>query len=489
MDFYNPASVNEEMLKSSNIFNLLANLFVFCETRFTDIFNLIRNRERFNQKFHKYRFKFFNKLVETPDIFTAAFPGILDLYREVKTGDEKKFLVKTWAFLKALDAKAGGGANFFISSLKDRIECPSSPAFGGVNFLLLFKPKNFILKTIRGKKPGEALREPRQVGQRIHDFLDQFIFYREELGRKIEINRLNPEVDQLLALAGEDLAFAVSPIAYNYDYSFRTFPMTNGTPFIFSDIDNSEQIGQLLIRSLKRFRDERIHIVVFPELSLDGPLREKTAQWLKNHNHGPAILMVVAGSYHFPAPGEPDCYENKSIILGYDGRVLWEQAKMNQFQFSKQDIEKLHSGEGFSKFKKVIPANAEDAWEKIEISDLLRIYDSSIGRFAAQICLDFIVRDIDPLLINSGVNIVLAPTMSPTLGHMRESARRLGIFGHTTLICANSCWMLTGGTPQPIKAGNTGFIYFPQKNSIRENEDCQINCDCCRGVTRRIMES
>jgi hypothetical protein len=201
--------------------------------------------------------------------------------------------------------------------------------------------------------------------------------------------------------------------------------------------------------------------------------------------------MVFAGSYHILKDNQKDKYENSCIVYRYDGKKLWEQKKMNQFQLDEYDIKELRSyqSKGFRVFRKLFKEVDKKGWEKIDIYNKLFIYDSSIGRMAVTICLDYFVKEKEKLLIEPHVNLIFVPSMSKSLRRMNISNLDYGTFGLGSIFCANSCWVITGGKKSNFKSKNASYIYIPRREGlIRLN--CKGKCDCknCNFPTFRIAK-
>jgi predicted amidohydrolase len=243
---------------------------------------------------------------------------------------------------------------------------------------------------------------------------------------------------------------------------------------------------------LEKCKKEDVHIVVFPELSIDKELRDLISKWLKEKNTKKTIIMVTAGSYHMHDK-KRNRYENRSIVLRFDGVPLWEQKKLNKVKLDENDIKGFLKSKkrGLKKFQKLFNENDKKGWEDIKISDTLLIRDSSIGRMAVTICLDFFVREKMELLIAPNINLIFAPSMSPTLKKFIDSNPDLGTYARASVFCANSCWVITGGECEgdEIKQEHSSYIYIPMKKG-RVHMNCFSKCDClnCNLLAFRVSE-
>jgi predicted amidohydrolase len=482
--------IKENLIQSTDIFNLLANLYFICATEFTTIYNLIQNEDDYKERFGKYFHNFKHEMLDISlDFFDSNLLSMKHLLRKMNVSNAEDFLISLWAFLRAIDLIASDEANY-LKTFKT-IRCRTSNYFGSKEFILLFKPKNLIFDTIKSKIPEGKIKIGFNIGQRIEDHLQKLIIYEENLSRKIEIQTIDPLVNELLLEQGENLAFAVAPISYDFNYAFKPFNSSQGVPYVFDEIRNWEKIARLIDSVLKKCILEDIHIVVFPELSIDEKLRAYVSNWLKNNNKGKKIIMVVAGSYHVLKENQKDKYENSSIVYRFDGKKLWEQKKMNQFQMDENDLKKFKSSseKGFKELRRLIKKSSSKSWEKIDISNKLIIYDSSIGRMAVTICLDYFVKEKEKLLIEPHVNLIFVPSMSRSLRRMNISNLDYGTFGLGSIFCANSCWVISGGEKNNFRSKNASYIYIPKREGLIRS-DCQGKCDCqnCNFTFFRITQ-
>ena len=202
--------------------------------------------------------------------------------------------------------------------------------------------------------------------------------------------------------------------------------------------------------------------------------------------------MVVAGSYHI-YDEKRDMYENRSIVFGYDGVPLWEQKKMNRVELNETEINEFRKSpkRGFKDFKKLFTEYDKKGWENINISDTLIIIDSSIGRMAITICLDYFVKEKGKLLIEPNVNMIFVPSMSPTLDKFLISNFDLGAYARASVFCANSCWIIMGGDCEgyEINPEHSSYIYIPMRNG-KVHMNCSSKCNCleCRLLIFRVSK-
>jgi len=492
MDYNNTAEVKENLIKSKDILNLLANLYCYCSKKFRDIDNLYESEKR--GKFYEYSLRYKVELSEIGlDVFSADFQQIKDALRRIDISDPEEFGVNIWALLRAFDEMLSDDT-IYLKLIRSR-DIQSSRYFGHKRFLLLSRPKNFIFEAINKRFPDDRIKTGPDIGQRLEDHLKNLIFYKEHENRKIEIRPIDLLVDQLLLKQGEKLAIAVAPITCNFRYSFKGFRHGNEVSYVFESIKNRDQITRYIERILEKCRDNDVHIVVFPELTIDEDLRWLISKWLKKNNKDKKIIMVVAGSFHILKDKQKDRkfdkYENSSIVYRFDGVELWKQVKMNRFQMDQGDIKRTRDSDkkGYVEFKKLFKDTDSKAREKIDISDTLIIKDSAIGRMAVTICLDHFVKEKDELLSNPQVNLIFVPAMSRTLDKMKEASSYLGNHAQASVFCANSCWTITGGQRESFDPKNSSYIYIPQKGDAKHiNHKPKLDCSHCEPQIFRIRD-
>jgi len=486
------SETKKNLIASKSIYNLLANLYTLCANRFTLIHNLIKNNgkycKEFREKQRQYKIELLQLLGKAGDIFMADFSQILHTIEVMPGIDEENFLIALWAYFSAIDLSMAD-EKIYLNTYSP-ILCRASGYFGSKEYRLLFKPRNLIFTAIKDEcSPEDQIKINKDIGQRIEDWLQNLVFYEADLSRNIDIKKIDPVVDHMLKDQGKNLAFAVAPIYCDYEYSFKTFNMPDGTAYVFENINNKPTISQHIDYVLRTCLEKDVHIVVFPELSIDLELRREVSDWLKLNNSEKKIIMVTAGSWHILKEEEMQTYVNNSAILRFDGEVLWEQGKMHQFQLNARDIKELLSLNlrGFEAFYKLLDAPDQQCWEKIEIADTLKIFDSSIGRMAITICLDYFVKERTDLLLEPNVNLIFLPAMSPTLNKIKQASFDSGTWGMASVFCANSCWIITGGKIDVFKKEHSSFIYTPHKGGLMETV-CTGDRGKCNFPILRISE-
>jgi hypothetical protein len=139
------------LINSTDIFNLLANLYVLCAGRFTLIYNLTRNDGSYSVKFRedqrRYKIDLLQILEKADDIFSADFSRIIHTIEMIREDDEKEFLVAIWAYFSAIDLSLSDD-RIYLNTYTS-IPCRASKYFGAKEYRLLFKPRNLIFTAIK----------------------------------------------------------------------------------------------------------------------------------------------------------------------------------------------------------------------------------------------------------------------------------------------------------------------------------------------------
>lgn len=146
---------------------------------------------------------------------------------------------------------------------------------------------------------------------------------------------------------------------------------------------------QSVIQTLQAAQAAGVHAVVFPEFTLDPPLRTALIRHLRR-NPGASPLLVQSGSFHEAVePGGP--FYNLAHLLDSNGVELIQHRKLVRFG---------------------TVTDGGVAAEDIQVGKALQVLATPIGAFAVLICKDFIDIDIRirGLLQQVPVEWVLVPS-------------------------------------------------------------------------------
>lgn len=140
-------------------------------------------------------------------------------------------------------------------------------------------------------------------------------------------------------------------------------------------------------------RQEEIHLLVLPELTVDPQALEHLRHLLRSggsrYPYG-----VVAGSFHVWPDGRP-LPVNESVLLDQRGELLLRHRKRGYFRILKQHLEKLSH-----LFGPDLPPLAPKVREDIEYGATLSVLETSLGSLALLICADASERNPEHSFLN-----------------------------------------------------------------------------------------
>jgi predicted amidohydrolase len=170
-------------------------------------------------------------------------------------------------------------------------------------------------------------------------------------------------------------------------------------------------------------------VLVLPELVATAGIEHRitvTLQELNEQGQSPALTVV--GLYHRASeleellePAERASigeaalakHVNEAIVLGPDGRELWRHRKLSA-------AEAHTNGRPTS-----LPAKPAAVTEDIAPGRTLQLADSPIGWLALLICIDVFAEHLSQRLERSGADVLLVPSLSPTVHRHRNSVQLL----------------------------------------------------------------
>jgi hypothetical protein len=162
--------------------------------------------------------------------------------------------------------------------------------------------------------------------------------------------------------------------------------------------------------------DSQSTVLLMPELAATPRVRAAiTAQIASQPN---AAALTVIGLYHEPHNGEPPidhelledsslgAYVNEAVVLGPNGNELWRHCKL-------------------SAAKARFPGSKSAVSEDIVPGVTLSLAPTPIGVVAVAICLDAFAESTERRLEASPAEVLLIPSLSPTVIRHRYSLQRL----------------------------------------------------------------
>jgi hypothetical protein len=206
-------------------------------------------------------------------------------------------------------------------------------------------------------------------------------------------------------------------------YALRAEPM--------NDLDG---LIRRLSEVLEAAEEQRVHLVVFPELMVcEDALAHLRTLLLTSRSSYP--YGVIAGSFHV-WKDQSRSPVNESCLLEKVGTLLAHQ-KRGQFKFPKKRIR-----------NRFFPRNSlvgqpHHIVESIEYGQKLRFVDTVFGTLAIMICADFIDLDFRRNFLNAAKalrpDLLIVVSMSDETRNFEEGIRNLSHYGIATFMVNASC--------------------------------------------------
>lgn len=183
--------------------------------------------------------------------------------------------------------------------------------------------------------------------------------------------------------------------------------------FVITGVEDQDHAdARLELTSLaKRVREQRVDVLVIPELTLDPPLAAHLGQELHGRD---APALIIAGTFH-EAVGTH--HVNRCRTHAADGAILMTQDKAFPFTEVTQNGNRT---------------------EDIACSTVLQLLETPIGRIATPICIDFFGGSLPKLLEATRVTGVFVPAMTRWASEYPTHARQLGTTNRAFTVVANS---------------------------------------------------
>ncbi len=186
---------------------------------------------------------------------------------------------------------------------------------------------------------------------------------------------------------------------------------------------------------LERARDERVHVLVLPELTIPPDLRLRLQEWLTEHADTHSLLLVLPGTFHEPDPRGRRGVVNRTELLDAYGQCLLVHDKLLPFKAHSMGDEDINPGRRIS----LLPL--------------------PLGLLATPICLDFCEADqpLPELWKELGPAWLLVPAMGD------GSSRRAHARAARTLFVTRGSVTALANQPPRMGLAAPGFIYDGQK--------------------------
>jgi hypothetical protein len=218
-------------------------------------------------------------------------------------------------------------------------------------------------------------------------------------------------------------------------------------PFWCEGAINEGELSQRLTDVLSATLQQKIDILLFPELIMTEALENQIATWLlKNNAFDPVIRLVVAGSRHVQQSEQVNIYSNRCTVFNHIGDIEWQQEKRQPFRLTAEEAESI--------------LNIKQAsFEPTCLSNELRIRYTALGNVATPICLDFFH---DELWAKLPIDLFLVPAMSSKLVRFQDHCRLLGSRRRASVFVCNA---------KLSDNNKSRFAYIPSR------EPPVINCE------------
>ncbi len=180
-----------------------------------------------------------------------------------------------------------------------------------------------------------------------------------------------------------------------------------------------------LERILTRCQEERVSILVLPELRVSPAIRAALVEWLRELDGIPSLACVVAGSWHVEENGQ---YVNRCDTIGPRGDLLWRNDKLAEYEISADVVAK---DPDYWKSKRIGEGGGR---EDIRRASRLAVVDTPIGRLTTAICAGFFMAPAEAVMKASGANLFFVPAMSPKTADMVTLALQLARYRAGTFL-------------------------------------------------------
>jgi predicted amidohydrolase len=177
----------------------------------------------------------------------------------------------------------------------------------------------------------------------------------------------------------------------------------------------------------------RAAVLVLPELLATSRVELQIAETVRELNErGEAPALTVFGLYHRvpddlgAAHTDRDALlggeelakrVNEAVVLGPDGSELWRHRKLSAAQMQAEEDESAEDESA--------PVDELTPTEDIRPGRRLQLADSPIGWIAVLICMDAFAERLGQRLERCGADVLLVPSLSPTVHRHRNSLQAL----------------------------------------------------------------
>ncbi len=210
-------------------------------------------------------------------------------------------------------------------------------------------------------------------------------------------------------------------------------------PFWCAGAKNEATLSQRLTDVLNIAYQQKIDILLFPELIMTETLENQIATWLRDNNgFEPVIRLVVAGSRHVHQQEQNNSYRNCCTVFNQIGDIEWQQEKRQPFRLAAKEAKSLLNIK-------------QESFEPTCLSNTMSIRHTLLGNVATPICLDFIQ---DEFWAKLPINLFLVPAMSPNLKRFEDACKNAGARWQASAFVCNA---------KPSDNDKSVLAYIPSK--------------------------
>ncbi|GAB6036924.1 hypothetical protein JCM15519_14830 [Fundidesulfovibrio butyratiphilus] len=260
----------------------------------------------------------------------------------------------------------------------------------------------------------------------------------------------------------ETLTIALSPMDAGFVFDVETYRKKGvgmKVPFRYVNLKSPDRdtMEEYVCSILAKAQEERVDILIFPELTVDHDALTSMVEYLSTHNGPHQLKLVVAGSFHKERPHAG--YVNLATMLDWQGNVVWEHTKKRPFVLTADIIEKSPNRDFIRREFDLVAG--EELVEYIHTESPVVFVDTPIGRMATVICLDMLLPSVESIISRVPCDFLFVPAMTLGIDKFHSKARDIfgGQFNMVTACCASvSCTQLFRGEGVELS-----FLYAPSK--------------------------
>ena len=248
---------------------------------------------------------------------------------------------------------------------------------------------------------------------------------------------------------------------------------------------NLTEVESALMRGLEFARKHRATVLIFPELSVPPSVESLLRESLREKPDEPPFITVY-GRIHRPAKVSDEKFPldlNQAVVLGPAGQELCVHDKLTTFG-------EIPATKHFKFFDRPWPHGISERNQK---GKSLTVLDTPIGVLCPLICKDLLDERIEHFILETHIDTILLPSLSPQTSAHYDVARRLLLRSWASVFVANRClepiwikeqtaWRLPAEKMPDYQAlFRIGASFYSVPRNNRSNQ-----CVCCGRETPDI---